>query len=139
MIKTEKQKTQKGVSTIGNLNLKIMNIVQNEPSFKITSVNQKKVDVSARENHKELRNRKTLSLKLELRSRSEKHNVFTEEVNKTALSANHDKGIQSIHLIKLNLNNKTMQKVLTIILLRKKLQKNAIQIAHIFLNTHVGQ
>ena len=27
MIKTEKQKTQKGVSTIGNLNLKIMNIV----------------------------------------------------------------------------------------------------------------
>ena len=79
-----------------------------------------------------------MSLKLELRSRSEKHNVFTEEVNKTALSANHDKGIQSIHLIKLNLNNKTMQKVLTIILLRKKLQKNAIQIAHIFLNTHVG-
>ena len=134
MIKTEKQKTQKGVSTIGNLNLKIMNIVQNEPSFKITSVNQKKVDVSARENHKELRNRKTLLLKLELRSRSEKHNVFTEEVNKIALSANHDKGIQSIHL-----NNKTMQKVLTIILLRKILQKNAIQIAHIFLNTHVGQ
>ena len=77
-------------------------------------------------------------LKLELRSRSEKHNVFTEEVNKIALSANHDKGIQSIHLIKLNLNNKTMQKVLTIILLRKKLQKNAIQIAHIFLNIHVG-
>ena len=77
-------------------------------------------------------------LKLELRSRSEKHNVFTEEVNKIALSANHDKGIQSVHLIKLNLNNKTMQKVLTIILLRKKLQKNAIQIAHIFLNTYVG-
>ena len=76
-------------------------------------------------------------LKSELRSRSQKHNVFTEEVNKIALSANHDKGIQSIHLIKLNLNNKTMQKELNIILLRKKLQKNVIQIGHIFLNTHV--
>ena len=29
--------------------------------------------------------------------KSQKHNVFTEEVNKFAFSANHDERIQSIH------------------------------------------
>ena len=29
--------------------------------------------------------------------KSQKHNVFTEEVNKVAFSANHDERIQSIH------------------------------------------
>ena len=37
-----------------------------------------------------------LILKLQQRFRSEKHNLFTEEVNKTALSTNNDKKIQSI-------------------------------------------
>ena len=37
-----------------------------------------------------------LILKSQQRFRSEKHNVFTEKVNKIALSTNHDKRIQSI-------------------------------------------
>ena len=35
-------------------------------------------------------------LKTQQRSKSERHNIFTEEVNKIALSANDDKRIQSI-------------------------------------------
>ena len=41
----------------------------------------------------------TLILKLQQRLRSEKYNVFTEEVRKIPLSANDDKRIQSIYLI----------------------------------------
>ena len=37
-----------------------------------------------------------LILKTQQRFRSEKHNVFTEEINKTALISNDDKRIQSI-------------------------------------------
>ena len=42
---------------------------------------------------------KEILLKSQLRFRSKKHNVFTEEVNKTALSTNDDKRIQSIDSI----------------------------------------
>ena len=38
-------------------------------------------------------------LKSQQRFRSEKHNVFTEDVNKIPLCANDDKRIQSIHFI----------------------------------------
>ena len=40
-----------------------------------------------------------LILKTQQRFRSEKHNVFTEEINKIALSSNDDKRIQSIDSI----------------------------------------
>ena len=40
--------------------------------------------------------KKKLILKPQQSFRSENHNVFTEEGNKIALSANHDKRIQSI-------------------------------------------
>ena len=40
-----------------------------------------------------------LILKLQQRFRSEKHIVFNEEFKKIALSANHDKRVQSIDLI----------------------------------------
>ena len=40
-------------------------------------------------------------LKLRQRFRSEKHNVFTEEVDKIALSVNDDKRIQSIDSIEI--------------------------------------
>ena len=50
---------------------------------------------SLRENHKEFIKKK-LMLKSQQRFRSEKHNIFTEEVNKIALSVNDDKRVQSI-------------------------------------------
>ena len=40
-----------------------------------------------------------IDLKSQLRFRSEKQNALTEEVNKIALNANSDKGIQSIDSI----------------------------------------
>ena len=51
---------------------------------------------SLRENHKEFMKNKKLMLKSQQRFRSEKHNIFTEEVNKIALSVNDDKRVQSI-------------------------------------------
>ena len=40
-----------------------------------------------------------LILQIQQRFKSERHNVFTEEINKIALSSNDDKRIQSIDLI----------------------------------------
>ena len=51
---------------------------------------------SLRENHKEFMKNNNLILKSQQRFKSEEQNVFTEEVNKIALSANDDKRIQSI-------------------------------------------
>ena len=48
------------------------------------------------ENQKELIKNNKLILKSEQRFRTEKHNMFTEEINKIALSSNEDKRIQSI-------------------------------------------
>ena len=45
-----------------------------------------------------MRNNKSI-LKTQLRFKSERHNVFTEEINKTALSSNYDKRMQSIDSI----------------------------------------
>ena len=54
---------------------------------------------SLKRNHKQfIRNNKSI-LKTQQRFKSEKHNVFTEEINKIALSSNDDKRIQSIDLI----------------------------------------
>ena len=52
-----------------------------------------------RENHRDLVKNSRLILKLHQRFKSEKHNVFTEKVNKIAFSANNDKVIQSINSI----------------------------------------
>ena len=49
---------------------------------------------SLRENHKEYIKSNRLILISRQRFKSEKHNVFTEEVNKIAWSANGDKKIQ---------------------------------------------
>ena len=46
-----------------------------------------------------IRNNKSI-LKTQQRLKSRKHNVFTEEINKIALSSNDDKRIQSIDSIK---------------------------------------
>ena len=50
-------------------------------------------------NHKEfIRNNKSIS-KTQQRFKSERHNVFTEEINKIAFSSNDDKRMQSIDSI----------------------------------------
>ena len=54
---------------------------------------------SLRQNHKEFIKTNKLTLKSQQRFRSEKHNVFPEEVNQIALSAKNDKRIQSINSI----------------------------------------
>ena len=54
---------------------------------------------SHKKGNKEFIKTNKLVLKAEQRFRSEKHNVFTEEINKIALSSNDDKRMQSIDLI----------------------------------------
>ena len=66
----------------------------------INQLEKSKIDIDSRkENHKEFIKNNKLVLKLQQRFRSEKHNVFTEEVNKIASSANNDKRMQSIDSI----------------------------------------
>ena len=58
---------------------------------------EKKLDIdSLRRKKKEFIKNNRLILKLQLRFRSEKHNVFTEEVNRIALNANDEKRLKSI-------------------------------------------
>ena len=55
---------------------------------------------SLKKDQKEFIKNNKLILKTQQRFRSEKHNVFTKEINKIALSSNDDKRIQLIDLIK---------------------------------------
>ena len=52
-----------------------------------------------KENHEEFLENNKLILKTQRRFRNEKHRVFTEEINKIALSSNNDKRRQWIDLI----------------------------------------
>ena len=54
-----------------------------------------------KEHRKEFIKNNKLILKTQERFRSEKHNVFTEKINKIALCSNDDKRIQSIDLIEI--------------------------------------
>ena len=61
----------------------------------MNSLGENDIEVdSLRENHKEYIKSNRLILISRQRFKSEKHNVFTEEVNKIAWSANGDKKIQ---------------------------------------------
>ena len=98
-MKIKKQKPQK-LCHKNNINrLKIfLEVTQLEN--KINQLEKNKVGVdSLRENHKEFIKNNKLILKSQQKFRSKKHNVFIEKVNKTALSANDDKRIQSIDSI----------------------------------------
>ena len=92
---------------------------------------------SLKENHKKfVRNTKSI-LKAQQKFKNERHNVFTKEINKIALSSNDDKRMQSIDSIETyaygtskdlarnkatKQNNKTKQhkKWLTLMRLQKK-------------------
>ena len=67
---------------------------------KINYLEKYKVDInSIKKNHKELiKNNKSI-LKTQQRFKSKRYNVFTEEINKIALSSNDDKIMQSIYSI----------------------------------------
>ena len=52
-----------------------------------------------KENHKELTKNNKLKLKTRQRFKVERHNVFTEEINKIALGSNDDKRMESIDSI----------------------------------------
>ena len=54
-------------------------------------------------------------LKSQQRFKSERHNVFTDEINKIALSSNDDEGIQSIDSIETYAYRTKKMKILTTI------------------------
>ena len=62
---------------------------------KINYLEKNKINInSLKKHHKQLiRNNKSI-LKTQQRFKSVRHNVFTEEINKIALSSNDDKGMQ---------------------------------------------
>ena len=77
-----------------------------------------------------IRNKKSI-LKTQQRFKSERHNVFTEEIIKIALSSNDEKRMQSIDLIKTHaygaskdlVSEKEVIKCNTIIIIKKKMLK----------------
>ena len=67
---------------------------------KINHLEKFKIDaVSFKEVHKKFIKNNKLILKTQQRFKSERHNVFSEEINKIALSSNDDKRMQSIDSI----------------------------------------
>ena len=72
---------------------------------KITNYLEKhEIDVySPKEDHKELIKNNRLILKTQQRFKNERHNAFTEEINKIALSSDDDKRMKSIDSIETKL------------------------------------
>ena len=67
---------------------------------KISHLEKNKIDVeSLKKDQKEFIKNNKLILKTQQRFKSERHNVFTEEVNKIFFSCNDDKRTQSIDSI----------------------------------------
>ena len=68
---------------------------------KISYLEKNKVSIdrffSYKRKHKEIIKNNKVILQTQQRFRSERHNVFTEEIDKIALSSNDDKRIQPIH------------------------------------------
>ena len=67
--------------------------------FKLKKKLKYKINIQKKIKLTLIRNNKSI-LKTQQRLKSRRHNVFTEEINKIALSSNDDKSIQSINLQK---------------------------------------
>ena len=101
VVKIKKEKTQKTVSLIANLNLKIIKIVSKQLNLKIKQTIQKTKEIdtdSPKKDDKEFIKNNRLILKTQKRFKNERHNIFTQEINKIALSLNDDKRLQSSYL-----------------------------------------
>ena len=74
---------------------------------KINYLEKNNIDIdSIKENHEKfIKNNKSI-LKIQHKFKSERHNVFTEEINKIALSSNDDKRIKLIDSIEACIWNK---------------------------------
>ena len=94
----KKQKTQKSVSKKKQLKLEkyknCLEATQIENNLNCPKNNKIDAD-SIKENHKEFTKSKAI-LKIQQRFKSERHNIFTEEINKIALSSTNDKRMQSV-------------------------------------------
>ena len=101
VVKIKKEKTQKTMSLIANLNLKIIKIVSKQLNLRIKQTIQKKKEIdtdSPKKDDKEFIKNNRLILKTQKRFKNERHNIFTQEINKIALSLNDDKRLQSSYL-----------------------------------------
>ena len=74
-----------------------MNYKATQLENKINYIEINKIDIdSTKENHQEfIENNKSI-IKIQQRFKSERHNVFTEEISKISLSSNDDKSNQLI-------------------------------------------
>ena len=101
VVKIKKEKTQKTMSLIANLNLKIIKIVSKQLNLRIKQTIQKTKEIdtdSPKKDDKEFIKNNRLILKTQKRFKNERHNIFTQEINKIALSLNDDKRVQSSYL-----------------------------------------
>ena len=64
---------------------------------------------SFKKDYKEFIKNNTLILKIQQRFRSERHNAFTEKINKIALSSNIDERIQSTDLMHMHVRHMHME------------------------------
>ena len=101
VVKTKKAKGTNSMPEKENLILKIIKLFRSHSTwYKICHLEKNKIDIyRLKENHKELTRKNKHILKIQQRFKSEKHNIFTKEVNKISLSSNNDKRIQSIDSI----------------------------------------
>ena len=89
---------KKAKSTIKFGNYKIF-LEPTQIETKLNHLEKNKIDADSLKKKKKNQKKYKLIIKPQQRFRGERHNVFTEEFNKTALGSNHDRRIQSIDSI----------------------------------------
>ena len=102
VVKTKKQKAQKMCVIKRELKFKDYRnrLKANQLENKINQQEKTRLNTeSFKENHNEFIKNNKLILKTQQRFKSERHNVFTDKINKIALSSNDDERIRSIDLV----------------------------------------
>ena len=95
------KQAQKSASEKAKLNLKNTKTIYKHLNLRIKQITQKKIKFTqvVLKNHKQsIRNNKS-NLTTQERFKSERHNIFTEEIHKIVGSSNDDERMQSIHSI----------------------------------------